>query len=93
MTTGRVDDCEEAGASYDVITGSEAYSRVAAAVVRFPAVATFVIVKFVGGFCEEDACLKEFFFRDAATTEDGFKHDVVSDGNLVESVDLRKYSM
>jgi hypothetical protein len=50
---------------------------VAAAVVRFPAVATFVIVKLVGGFCEEDACLKEFFFRDAATTEHGFKHDVV----------------
>lgn len=77
MTTGRVDDCEKAGASYNVMTRSEAYARVATAVVRFPAVATFVIVKLVGGFCEEDACLKEFFFRDAATTEDGFKHDVV----------------
>jgi hypothetical protein len=77
MTTGRVDDCEKAWASHNMITGSEAYARVAATVVRFPAVATFVIVKLVGGFCEEDACLKEFFFRDAATTEHGFKHDVV----------------
>jgi hypothetical protein len=55
MTTGRVDDCEKAWASHDMIAGSEAYTRVAAAVVRFPAVATFVIVKLVGGFCEEDA--------------------------------------
>lgn len=77
MTTGRVDDCEKAWASHNMITGSEAYGRVAAAIVRFPAVATFVIVKLVGGFCEEDARLKEFFFRDAATTEHSFKHDVV----------------